>query len=68
LPSGRSTELAVPGRSNANPSIAAIGRFVVITWGATTKDGATDIYTVVSRDAGGTFGAPISIKGGYPLD
>jgi hypothetical protein len=62
LPNGRSMELIVPGRSNAYPSIAGTGRFVVIAWGATTTDGATDIYTAVSRDAGRTFGVPVPVN------
>jgi hypothetical protein len=62
FPSGRSVELGVPGRNNAYPSIAATGQVVVITWGATTTDGATDIYTAVSRDAGRTFGAPVLVN------
>ncbi len=61
-PSGRSTDLAVPGRSNANPSIAASGRFVVITWGATTAEGPTDVYAAASRDGGRTFGSPARVN------
>src|SRR5687768_4657651 len=61
-PSGRSTDLAVQDRTNAHPSIAAIGRFVAITWGAAPKDGATDIYTATSRDAGRTFESPTRVN------
>lgn len=61
-PSGRSTALAVPGRSNANPSIAANGRFVVITWGAATNEGPTDIYAAASRDGGRTFSSPTRVN------
>jgi hypothetical protein len=60
--SGRSTEVAVAGRSNANPSIAASGQFVAIAWGATAPDGPTDIYAAASRDGGRTFGAPTRVN------
>jgi hypothetical protein len=62
FPSGGSLDLGAPGRNNAYPSIAATGQVAVITWGATTTDGATDIYTAVSRDAGRTFGVPVLVN------
>ena len=61
-PSGRSSDLAVEGRNNAYPSIAANGRFVALTWGASTKEGATDIYSVSSTDGGRTFGRPTQVN------
>ncbi len=61
-PSGRVANLAVQGRSNANPAITANGRFVAITWGATTKEGATDIYAAASPDGGRTFGSPARVN------
>jgi hypothetical protein len=54
--------LAVPGRSNATPSIAADGDFVTIAWGASTPAGATDVYNAVSRDGGRTFGPPVRVS------
>ena len=57
-----SIDVVVAGRSNAYPSIAAIGQFVAITWGATAKGGATDIYSAISRDGGRTFGRPTQVN------
>lgn len=65
-PSGRAAELAVQGRSNANASIAALGSFVAVTWGATAKDG-TDIYAASSRDGGRTFGPPARVSDAQSL-
>lgn len=48
----------MPGRANAYPAVAAMGRFVAVVWGAAAPDGATDLYVAVSRDAGQTFGSP----------
>ena len=62
VPSRQSQVLAVEGRSSANPSIAALGRFAATAWGAATKEGPTDIYVAVSRDAGRTFGNPIRVS------
>jgi hypothetical protein len=54
-------QLAVPGATNANVSLAAKGRDVVAVWAATTGD-VTNIYSAVSHDAGGTFGAPVRVN------
>ncbi|HTK28506.1 MAG TPA: sialidase family protein [Vicinamibacterales bacterium] len=54
--------LAVPGRSNATPSIAAEGTFVAVTWSASLPTGATDVFAAVSRDAGRSFGAPVRVN------
>ena len=59
---GASTTLAVPGRSNATPSIASDGALVAIAWGATTPAGVTDVFAAVSRDAGRAFGAPVRVN------
>ena len=56
--------LAVNGRANATPSIAAIGQVVAVAWGATMSNrssGATDVYVAVSRDAGRRFGPPVRV-------
>ena len=55
-------DLAVPDRANAYASIAASGRLTVIAWGATTKDGATDVYNAVSEDGGRSFGRPSRVN------
>jgi hypothetical protein len=55
--STRETTLAVPGRSNATPWIAATGSFVAVTWGAAAS-GKGDIFLAVSRDGGRTFSTP----------
>src|SRR5689334_5699839 len=59
--SQQSVELAITGRSNANPSMAALGTVVAVAWAATGATGPTDIYVAVSRDAGRTFGAPVRV-------
>jgi hypothetical protein len=56
------TQLAVPGRSNATPSITSDGAVVAIAWGASTPAGATDVYTAVSGDGGRTFGGPVRVN------
>jgi hypothetical protein len=53
---------AIPGRSNATPSIAADGRFIAVVWGATTPDGKADVFIVTSRNGGLTFGAPVQVN------
>jgi hypothetical protein len=55
--------LAVPGLASANLSLAAAGEVVAAAWGARTESGTTDIYAAISRDAGGTFGAPVLVSG-----
>jgi hypothetical protein len=55
-------QLAVPGRSNATPSIASDGAVLAIAWGASTPAGATDVYAAVSGDGGRTFGAPVRVN------
>ncbi len=47
--------LAVKGRTNAYASLAAAGQFAVLSWGASTTDGITDIYAAASTDGGRTF-------------
>ena len=54
--------IAVAERTNANASLAAEGRFAAIAWGASTKDGVTDIYLTTSRDGGRAFGAPTRVS------
>ncbi len=54
--------LAVPGRSNANVSMAAEGSFVAIVWSAATPSGQTDIYSATSRNSGATFSSPARVN------
>jgi hypothetical protein len=61
-PTARTAELSVVGRANANPSVAAMGRFVAVVWGAAAPEGATDLYAAVSRDGGQTFGSPLLVN------
>jgi hypothetical protein len=54
--------LAVKGRANATPAIAADGPFVIVAWGGARASGATDIFASVSRDGGRAFGPPIRVN------
>jgi hypothetical protein len=54
--------LAVKGRANATPAIAADGPFVIVAWGGAQASGATDIFASVSRDGGRAFGAPVRVN------
>ena len=51
--------LAVPGRSNANASMATDGDRVAIAWAASAPAGETDIYVATSGDSGRSFSAPV---------
>jgi len=53
--------IGVRGRVNAAPSIAAMGRVVVLAWGASTS-GGMDVYASVSRDGARTFGVPVRVN------
>lgn len=55
--------LAVQGRSNATPSIAAAGRFVAVAWGASRSGSATGIYVATSRDGGHAFSTAVRVSG-----
>jgi hypothetical protein len=57
----RPITLAVAGRANANPSIAAQGPFVAVAWSAVTGS-TTDIFVATSRDGGATFSAPAQVN------
>ena len=54
--------LSIPGRASATPSVAADGSFVAIVWGASSPDGATDVFAASSRDGGRVFGAPVRVN------
>ena len=53
--------LAVSGRVNIVPAIAARGPFVVVTWAASAGS-RTDAFAAVSRDGGRSFGAPVRVN------
>ena len=57
------TVLAVAGRANANPSIAAAGDFVAVAWAAAGDSGSTDVYVAASENGGRTFGGPVRVSG-----
>ncbi|MGH9409163.1 MAG: hypothetical protein ACRD1V_06890, partial [Vicinamibacterales bacterium] len=58
-PSG--IDLSIAGRANAEPSVAAHYRFMVVTWAAAGGT-ATDVFAAVSRDAGQSFDAPVQVN------
>jgi hypothetical protein len=60
-PPAEPVRLAIDGRSNANPSIAARDEVVAVAWSASTSN-STDVYAAVSRDAGRTFGPPVRVN------
>jgi hypothetical protein len=53
--------LAIAGRTNAAPWIAAAGEFVTVVWGASAA-GKGDIMIAVSRDGGLTFATPVRVN------
>jgi hypothetical protein len=66
-PTGRADSggptLAVAGRSNQTPWIAASDRFVAVAWGANSPGGSgTDVFVALSRDAGQTFAEPVRVN------
>ena len=61
-PRSGTRDLAIPGHTNATPSIASAGPLVAIAWSATDAVGVTDIYASFSRDSGRTFGAPVVVN------
>jgi hypothetical protein len=56
------SEIAVQDRANSNASLAASGRFAAVVWGASTKEGVTDIFVTASRDGGRTYGPPSRVN------
>lgn len=60
-PRAAATTLSIDGRASANPSIAASGRFVAVTWSAASVS-TTDVYVAVSKDGGATFGEPSRVN------
>jgi hypothetical protein len=60
--SRKAMKIGVPGRVNANASIASSGSFVGVTWAARTKDGITDVYAAASHDGGRSFAEPVRVN------
>jgi hypothetical protein len=56
------TTLAVPGRANANVSLAADASVVAAAWSASEPSGSSDVYAAVSRDGGRTFSSPVRVN------
>jgi len=54
--------LAVPGRANANVSLASQDAFVAAAWSAALPDGTTDIFGATSVDGGRVFTAPVRVN------
>jgi hypothetical protein len=54
--------LAVPGRANANVSLAAAGDFVAAAWSAAESSGSMDIYLSTSLDGGRSFSSPTRVN------
>jgi hypothetical protein len=57
------SEIEVKERTSANASLAVSGRFAAIAWGASTKDGVTDVFLATSRDGGRAFAVPTRVNG-----
>ena len=60
--SGSIAILAVPGRANANVSLAADGEFVAAAWSAAESGGTMDIYLSVKPGADQPFAAPVRVN------
>ncbi|MCU0634784.1 MAG: glycoside hydrolase [Gemmatimonadaceae bacterium] len=58
----RAITLAVAERANASLSVAAQGRFVAVSWLASSATAGTDAFVSVSHDGGATFGAPVRVN------
>jgi hypothetical protein len=58
---GLPVTLAVPGRANAAPWVAAQGSHVAVVWAATASS-RSDIFVAMSVDAGVTFAAPVQVN------
>ena len=54
--------LAVAGRTNATPWVAARGTFVAVAWGARQPGSESDVFVAISRDGARTFGAPVQVN------
>jgi hypothetical protein len=55
------TTLSIEGRTSANPTVAADGRFVAVVWSGATVS-SMDIFAAISQDGGRTFAAPVQVN------
>jgi hypothetical protein len=53
--------LAVPGRANSTPWVAAAGALVAVAWGA-AAEGKGDVMIAISRDGGTSFATPVRVN------
>lgn len=58
---GPAVTLALPGRANATPWVAAQGAHVAVVWAATAA-GTSDIFVAMSADAGASFAPPVQVN------
>src|SRR5687768_1031987 len=61
-PQTDATTLAVPGRANANVSLAAAEDTIAAVWSAAEQGGPTDIYLSISQDGGTSFSPPTRVN------
>jgi hypothetical protein len=61
-PSETRVQLAVPGRTNANVSLAARNDVIAAVWSAAAATGAADIFFAISRDGARTFSQPVRVN------
>ncbi len=54
--------LAIPGRTNSTPWVAASAGFVAVAWGAAGADKTGDVMLAVSRDGGRSFAPPATVN------
>lgn len=53
--------LGLDGRTNSNPTIAALGDFVTVSWSA-AEVSSMDLYLATSRDGGRSFSPPVRVN------
>jgi hypothetical protein len=57
--------VGIEGLVNQTPALAARGEFVALAWSAGAAGSAgSDVHVAVSRDAGASFGTPVSVTNG----
>jgi hypothetical protein len=58
-----SLTVGIAGRSSQTPWAAALGNVVAVAFGAQVPVGGQDVYVVISRDSGRSFGAAVRVNG-----
>jgi hypothetical protein len=56
------TTLAIPGRANSTPWVAASGDTVAVAWTVATDGRAGDVFVAMSADGGASFSAPVRVN------